>query len=469
MNNQVLLLFFINIFSAMGYSLIAPLYPSLSTEHHINETLTGWIISIFALSNFISTPFTPNLCQKYGRKNIFYFSTITEASCTIFYGILKIINSYYLLITLSFILRILHGIGCGITATLLYSLTSSICDSDEVKLSLGYLEVAWSIGVATGPLLGSFFYYLGGYSLPFFILGLSLYISVFLIHYLSLPIEDNNDENNFSFIQIMFKKDIFINILTVVTYQIANTFYFPSLTNHLMKNFNLTVSISSLFFVINMFTYFIALQFLDYITKKLGMIATVSFGLLIIIFGSLLVYPIKIFPQSLLLIILGLSLIGASGAPINVPVIMLLGHFIKINDNSIDEFTANDIASALYNLGINIGDFGGPIVGGFISDQFGFQFSCIFTSFLNLVLFIIYFGIYFNVILREIGVSNDDNNKKLIFDEEDINKEFNKNSSYSSFGSLKFVSQRKHTSFISIHRIESKENSIRKSYEDDFY
>jgi MFS family permease len=218
-----------------------------------------------------------------------------------------------------------------------------------------------------------------------------------------------------------------------------------------------------------MFTYFIALQFLDYITKKLGMIATVSFGLLIIIFGSLLVYPIKIFPQSLLLIILGLSLIGASGAPINVPVIMLLGHFIKINDNSIDEFTANDIASALYNLGINIGDFGGPIVGGFISDQFGFQFSCIFTSFLNLVLFIIYFGIYFNVILREIGVSNDDNNKKLIFDEEDINKEFNKNSSYSSFGSLKFVSQRKHTSFISIHRIESKENSIRKSYEDDFY
>ena len=466
MNNQVLLLVFINMFSAMGYSLIAPLYPSLSTERHINETLTGWIISIFALSNFIATPFTPNLCQKYGRKKIFYFSTLTEASCTLFYGILKIINSYYLLITLSFILRIFHGIGCGITGTLLYSLTSSICDSNEVKLSLGYLEVAWSIGVAIGPLLGSFFYYLGGYSLPFFILGLSLFISVFLIHYLNLPIEDNNDENNFSFIQIMFKKDIFINILTVVTYQIANTFYFPSLTNHLMKNYNLTVSTSSLFFVINMFTYFIALQFLDYITKKLGMIATVSFGLLIIVIGSLLVYPINIFPQNLLSIILGLSLIGASGAPINVPVIMLLGNFIKIIDNSIDDFTANDIASALYNLGINIGDFSGPIFGGFISDRFGFQYSCIFTSFLNLVLFIFYFGMYFNVILRKFGYNNDDNKEKLIFDVEDINKGFN--TSFNSFGSFKFVSQRKHTSFSSVHRIESKENSIRKSYDGDF-
>lgn len=468
MNNQVLLLFFINLFSAMGYSLIAPLYPSLSTEHHINETLTGWIISIFALSNSISTPFTPNLCLKYGRKNIFYFSTITEASCTIFYGILKLINSYYLLITLSLILRILHGIGCGITGTLIYSLTSSICDSDEVKLSLGYLEVAWSIGVATGPLLGSFFYYLGGFSLPFFILGLSLFISVFLIHYLNLPIEDNNEENNFSFIQLMFKKDIFIHLLTVFTYQIANTFYFPSLTNHLMKNYNLTVSISSLFFVINMLTYFIALQFLDYITIKLGMITTVSLGLIIIVFGSLLVYPIKILPQTLILIILGLSLIGASGAPINVPVLMLLSDFIKIIDNSIDDYTSNDYASALYNLGLNIGDFGGPIFGGFISDKFGFQYSCIFTSFLNLVLFIFYFGIYFKFIFKGINFSNDDIKEKIIFDAEDINKRFNRNSSFSSFGSWKFVSQRKHTSFSSIHRIESKENSIRKSYEGDY-
>ena len=466
MNNQVLLLVFINMFSAMGYSLIAPLYPSLSTERHINETLTGWIISIFALSNFIVTPFTPNLCQKYGRKKIFYFSTLTEASCTLFYGILKIINSYYLLITLSFILRIFHGIGCGITGTLLYSLTSSICDSNEVKLSLGYLEVAWSIGVATGPLLGSFFYYLGGYSLPFFILGLSLFISVFLIHYLNLPIEDNNEENNFSFIQLMFKKDIFIHLLTVFTYQIANTFYFPSLTNHLMKNYNLTVSISSLFFVINMLTYFIALQFLDYITIKLGMITTVSLGLIIIVFGSLLVYPIKILPQTLILIILGLSLIGASGAPINVPVLMLLSDFIKIIDNSIDDYTSNDYASALYNLGLNIGDFGGPIFGGFISDKFGFQYSCIFTSFLNLVLFIFYFGMYFNVILRKFGYNNDDNKEKLIFDVEDINKGFN--TSFNSFGSFKFVSQRKHTSFSSVHRIESKENSIRKSYDGDF-
>ena len=105
-------------------------------------------------------------------------------------------------------------------------------------MSLGYLEVAWSLGVSTGPLLGSFFYYLGGYSLPFYVLGLSLFISVYLIHYLQLPIEDNyHEDNNLSFIHLLFNKDIILNCLTIVICILANTYYFPSLTNHLKKKY----------------------------------------------------------------------------------------------------------------------------------------------------------------------------------------------------------------------------------------
>ena len=118
MNKQVLFLFFINLFSAMGYSLIAPLYPTLGKEREINENIVGWIISIFALFNFAITPFTPSLSNKYGRKNIFFGATVLEAICTFFYGFLDKIGNYYPLIFLSFLVRILHGIGSGITATL---------------------------------------------------------------------------------------------------------------------------------------------------------------------------------------------------------------------------------------------------------------------------------------------------------------------------------------------------------------
>lgn len=147
MNYQIALLFVINLCSAMGYSLVAPLFPVLSTTRYIGDDLIGWIISVYALFNFSVTPICPILVNKYGRKNVFYFATILEATCTFFYGFLNKISSFYILILLAFVGRIFHGIGSGITATLIYSLTSTIADSSEVQKSLGYMELAWSMHI----------------------------------------------------------------------------------------------------------------------------------------------------------------------------------------------------------------------------------------------------------------------------------------------------------------------------------
>ena len=64
---------------------------------------------------------------------------------------------------------------------LIYSLTISLSKSSEVKKELGYLEVGWCLGIIIGPLLASVFYKIGGYPLPFLVLGTILYVSVFLI------------------------------------------------------------------------------------------------------------------------------------------------------------------------------------------------------------------------------------------------------------------------------------------------
>ena len=45
-----------------------------------------------------------------------------------------------------------------------------------------------------------------------------------------------------------------------------------------------------------------------------------------------------------------------------------------------DDSTSNDIASAVFNLGINVGDFIGPVYGGFVSSNFGFKYSNIYMS-----------------------------------------------------------------------------------------
>jgi predicted MFS family arabinose efflux permease len=54
-------------FSGMGYSIVLPLFPVLEKDFSISEALLGWIISTYAISNCIITPFIPKLCKKFSR------------------------------------------------------------------------------------------------------------------------------------------------------------------------------------------------------------------------------------------------------------------------------------------------------------------------------------------------------------------------------------------------------------------
>ena len=169
-----------NTFSGMGYSVLAPLFPSLATKLGLTESLIGSIISIFALSNFLITLFTPYLCKKFSRIRLLYFATFCEATCSILYGLLGLIKSFYLLIILMFTFRIIHGSCSGIIGTLVYSLTISLSDKKETKKALDYLQMGWCLGTTCGPVFASVFYRIGGYPLPFIVLGLFMYISVYL-------------------------------------------------------------------------------------------------------------------------------------------------------------------------------------------------------------------------------------------------------------------------------------------------
>ena len=63
MKKDIVFLFVINVCSAVGYSLIAPLYPALAKERGYGEHLCGIIIAMFAISNFFFTPFCPFFIQ----------------------------------------------------------------------------------------------------------------------------------------------------------------------------------------------------------------------------------------------------------------------------------------------------------------------------------------------------------------------------------------------------------------------
>ena len=194
MKKSLILLMCMNMLSGMGYSLVAPLFPSLSKDFSLGESLMGCIISIYAIANTLITPLIPSLCKYFSRIKLLYLATFFEASCTFLYAFLELIPSKILFLLIVFFLRIIHGIGSAFVGTLIYSVACSSANEDELKSSLGYIELGLSLGTSSGPLFASLFYNLGGYKLPFIALGLFLYISVYLTKILEKENIDKSDE-----------------------------------------------------------------------------------------------------------------------------------------------------------------------------------------------------------------------------------------------------------------------------------
>ena len=383
------------------------------------------MISIYGLSNTIATPFIPSLCKIFKRINILYFGTFFEATCTVLYGFLQYINSYYALLIIVFFLRILHGMATASLAVLAFSIACSITPQKEIKKVIAKLEIGICLGTSIGPLFASFFYHLGGYTLPFLVLGIILYFSVYITTIIKRENIDDNEEieENPSFLKLLTNFDILNIISSLIIGSAYFVFYYPCLTNHLINNYNMDISSSSLFFAVPLIAYFIMLQCLNYISDKIGLYCTMSLGLFSIITGCIFIYPLPPIPKSNVLIIIGLFLIGVGSPLIYVPGLVVLCKFVR-KINNIDEKTANDIASAINNLSISIGDFTGPILGGFCTTNFGFKYCCIILTLL-LSIYLIFFVYYFYKNIKEDINKNFFSSKTSIDKKDKLNLSFN--------------------------------------------
>ena len=398
----------INMLSGMGYSLVSPLIPTLGKQDNLSEGVLGWIIGIFPISGSLFTPLVPILCRKFSRINLLCFATFCEASCTICYGLLIFVSNLNILMIIIFSLRILHGCCSAIIGTLVYSLTILLADKDSTQSSLGKLEIAWAVGCSSGPLFASFFYNIGGYSLPFIASGMCLYISVYLSRQVDAKIlkedDEKEDDGNINYLRYFFYKEIFLILIGFSICMINVTFYFPCLTYHLTNNYSVSVSIASLFFITPVIPYIIILQFLDSISAKFGIYLTFTFGLILSGISSLFIYPVPPFPHSLFFIIIGFLMIGTGSVPVFIPGLVMLSRNIKKIDKKIDEMSANDIASAINNLCVELGDFLGPILGGFLTDKFGFSVCCFLVSMLGIFYALIFIFFFFEKIKNDFNL-----------------------------------------------------------------
>jgi hypothetical protein len=78
---------------------------------------------------------------------------------------------------------------------------------------------------------------------------------------------------------------------------ICKSFYYPTFSNYLITEYNLTVEMSSMVFIFNMISYAILIQYINTITKTFGLKLTIFLGMIVNSIGILMLPPIGLFPK----------------------------------------------------------------------------------------------------------------------------------------------------------------------------
>ena len=121
-----------------------------------------------------------------------------------------------------------------------------------------------------------------------------------------------NELNKISFFNLFSKSRIFLNCLVIIIQKSSINFFFPLILKHLNQFYNYNLLKSSIFFSIEVISFYLSLPFIKKLMSCFGTKLIILLSLFINYFFINFIYPANIFPHSVIIIIIGLKLIGFS-------------------------------------------------------------------------------------------------------------------------------------------------------------
>ncbi len=122
--------------------------------HHFDVgIITGFIISSFTVAQLVSAPMWGRFSDRVGRRPTLIFALTASGIAYLIFGFA---NSLFLL----FLSRVVQGAGGGTVGVIQAYVADSTAPKDRTR-ALGWLSATTNLGVALGPVLGSFALALG--------------------------------------------------------------------------------------------------------------------------------------------------------------------------------------------------------------------------------------------------------------------------------------------------------------------
>jgi len=379
----------VNFCNAMCVSMQAPFYPREAVSKGLEVWHFGLVFGAFEITVFIVSPIIGTYLNRIGVKRTLNMGIGLVGIILIAYGCLGLLKSGKVFLGLSFVLRIFEA--CGNSAFLTGSFSAIAREfPSNVASMFALIELFFGIGEIVGPVLGGALYEVGGFTLPFAVMGSTLFLSAIFIYFV-LPetphIDTSESGEKPSMKKALSKPSILIALFKVGSAAASIGFLQTTLEPHLHDirpgGVPLTsFQVGALFMVVGG-TYGLSLPLWGMLCDSKLTRNSPKFveliGAVLIAAGFLILGPFKYLPfkKTLGSVIAGMTVHGFGlGASV-------VGGFSDAHKSAIrcgfpDTIDTYGLVSGLWTSVFAFGAFVGPTLGGILYDSVTFRWAILF-------------------------------------------------------------------------------------------
>nr|CAD7405068.1 unnamed protein product [Timema poppensis] len=431
---------------AICVSIQAPFYPKEAESKGVSATEHGLVFGIFELVSFLVSPLLGKYMDKMGPKTVLNIGMFIAGVCCMLFGLLDLLDGHIIFISLSFLIRIIESMGASAATVAAFAITAEMFP-DKVAVTFATLEIFYGMGYIVGPMIGGllfsvsitvfnilqlksdisaqsvarppnelkrlvqlpawpkslslgaegFLYTLGGYKLPFLVMGGTLALDCLLIYLLLPKLGGNADPRpQGKLMAILSVPAVLLDTFSIMSTAMSMGFYSATLEPHL-RQFDLGPVMMGVMFVLSGAMYTITAPLVGRLCDtRVYPKKFISIGSALIIISYLLVGPFPYLP------IEPRAPVRSVSPDITLTETGLVDPYTGTSLNTQlsasrakgfpDDMTTYGIISGLWLSSFSLGAFIGPSVAGLLYDLVYFRKSTLFIITLHVIVLLLSVG-----------------------------------------------------------------------------
>ncbi|KAK3702319.1 hypothetical protein RRG08_008707 [Elysia crispata] len=374
-----------------GISIPAPFYPREAASKNVSSTAVGLVFGCFQLVNFLSSLVFGQFLPDIGARVLSIAGIMVAGASSFLFGFLDQADSKSMFVALSFLLRCTEGLGVSALTTASFAI---VCTEFEGRVAQVYalLETAVGIGLMVGPTIGGGLFEVGGFGLPFWVIGALIWVSGLVVFVFLPQVEDQvPSHRRRTMLTLLSSPLVIVSLLLVFCSSCSIIFLHPTLSIHLLQ-FNLTAFEISLFFIICPVVHIIVTPVWGFLSEQKGAQAPLMMvACVVCALGFLMLGPTPLLPglpKAVWFIVLSLVVYALFFGCTFITSMKCL--VIGASELGLPEsLSTYGLVAGLFNSVLSLGSFVGPTVGGSVMETIGFEYGTTVVAAIFLVMFLI--------------------------------------------------------------------------------